>query len=1026
MKRRKQMLAAVLASAVMLSSMSFGASALEFSDTEGHWAASSVSRWSDYGIVQGAAGKFNPDAPMTRAEMATILANLLGLKDQADNTFADVKSGAWYEDAILKCAKAGIIEGTGSGADPEGRITREQAAVMLGRALGIAPATGTASFNDGAQVADWAAGYVKALADKGIVNGVSEGAFGPKLEINRASVATILDRSITTYANKPGESVEASGTGITLVAAANVTVTGTAADVLVAPGAADGAVTLKDAKVTGAVTVDAAGASLALDGKSEVAAVAVSEQAAAAKVTVGADAKATSVTVAAPQAKVTVSGTAGTVSVDENAAGAAIDVAKDAKVDTLKVGAESTDVTVAGSVKSVDVADSAAGAAVTVEKGATVSNMTSAADNVKVDGAGKVSNLTVTGGKGTTVAKETTVTKVENKGDNTVKVGDKEVKPDSSTSGSSSSGSSSGGSSGSSTTYTAVVRPVGPAGDTPDFNYATAYTNAGVTIDPGTNKNGNTVTITANNLGENKIDPKIKHDIGEVPYAVAGIQFTKPSSALKAKVTISKDGDEAADAEPAEINLAVESDDVYKGEYITYFAFANCGADKIMALADAAWNVKIEWLGAEDKALSTSTYTVKRVTKSLVEDEDSLKTAVLTEVPSIALKNDITLGSTWKMAGFFGGTLDGQNHSITLPKTLSDGWAVLAEWSYGDAVIRNLTIEHQDDEVIPFIGYAGGNSITFDNVDIGTPNSKVTCNISSNDNNESAYLAISLVDDKTVFRNCDNYLNYNSTLSSIYNSAFVGGYVIAASNSDKEDTSRELIFDHCNNYGKLLMPHASVFVGNGSGMQNTTITVTESYNYGKVYGTVVAKPFAAMGASDLKEGIDNKPETYNKDDGVIAVRSAEGMALTLENDKITVTPPTDASAVASYTLCYSAYGVAYNDEEEKMGTSLFNIVIPLEKGTTSTEYGAYQMISTDSAKADNISIDTLEWKTLSSGYAYAVSEHEGKTLFVCDFKNAAETMGATKMLMPSTTSVAITLNAIDADNEIIGTVTLSK
>ena len=91
------------------------------------------------------------------------------------------------------------------------------------------------AFLDGEQVADWAAGYVSVMSDRGILNGVGGNQFAPLEDINRASVVTVLNNAVTAYANEPGATVQASG-GIALVVAEDVTVTGTAEDVLIVAG----------------------------------------------------------------------------------------------------------------------------------------------------------------------------------------------------------------------------------------------------------------------------------------------------------------------------------------------------------------------------------------------------------------------------------------------------------------------------------------------------------------------------------------------------------------------------------------------------------------------------------------------------------------------------------------------------------------------------------------------------------------------------------------------------------------------
>ena len=76
----------------------------------GHWGQGAIERWSDYGVLEGANGLFNPDNNMTRAELAAVISRLLGLQEVAENTFSDVDENAWYAEDILKCAAAGIIQ----------------------------------------------------------------------------------------------------------------------------------------------------------------------------------------------------------------------------------------------------------------------------------------------------------------------------------------------------------------------------------------------------------------------------------------------------------------------------------------------------------------------------------------------------------------------------------------------------------------------------------------------------------------------------------------------------------------------------------------------------------------------------------------------------------------------------------------------------------------------------------------------------------------------------------------------------
>ncbi len=228
---KRKILSLILAFAMAVSLFTVGASAAEptYGDTNGHWAESSIERWSAYGIIQGSNGKFDPNGQLTCAQLATILARLLKLPAAKDAGFIDNPADAWYYDAINRCAAAGILKGNGDGTvTPEAPITRERAMVMLARALGIEPLRNPdlTRYTDAAQVSAYARGYVAALIEAGIVGGVTADELAPQDNINRASTVTILDRAISTYADKAGATVKVDGKGLVLVVAENVKITG--------------------------------------------------------------------------------------------------------------------------------------------------------------------------------------------------------------------------------------------------------------------------------------------------------------------------------------------------------------------------------------------------------------------------------------------------------------------------------------------------------------------------------------------------------------------------------------------------------------------------------------------------------------------------------------------------------------------------------------------------------------------------------------------------------------------------------
>lgn len=232
----------------------------QYTDTAGNWAEGAIDRWSEYGVIEGSNGRFDPNGTLTRAQMAAILSRLLALPEAKSAGFSDVAQTDWFAPYINSCYAAGIMQGSDGKAQPNDPITREQAIVMLSRALGIKPIENAdlSGYTDALTVSDWAKGYVAAMAEAGIVKGTSATTVSPMASIDRAATVTILDRAIGTYVNIDGAEVIAADSGIILIAADNVKVTGAAknATVIVSPSA-DGT-TVNGAAVAAGTTTTAA------------------------------------------------------------------------------------------------------------------------------------------------------------------------------------------------------------------------------------------------------------------------------------------------------------------------------------------------------------------------------------------------------------------------------------------------------------------------------------------------------------------------------------------------------------------------------------------------------------------------------------------------------------------------------------------------------------------------------------------------------------------------------------------------
>ncbi len=172
-------------------------STVEFSDIAGHWSEASIKKANSMGIVGGYTnGTFKPDRTVTRAEFAAMLMNALKLQgDGAELTFTDKgKIGTWAKKAVAQAVQAGIITGYEDGTfRPNAPISRSEMAAMIAKALEQPVEAATATgFADDKDIPDWAKGAVGRLKKLNIMEGKSANTFAPKDKTTRAEAITVL------------------------------------------------------------------------------------------------------------------------------------------------------------------------------------------------------------------------------------------------------------------------------------------------------------------------------------------------------------------------------------------------------------------------------------------------------------------------------------------------------------------------------------------------------------------------------------------------------------------------------------------------------------------------------------------------------------------------------------------------------------------------------------------------------------------------------------------------------------------
>lgn len=142
-------------------------------------------------------GTVRPNGSISRAEVATVLFRLLkdDVRMQnltKDNAYSDVSDTAWYAAAVSTLSKMGVISGYPDGTfRPNAPITRAEFAAMIARFDETAKSANT-PFTDIS--GHWAENAIGKAYGNGWVEGSSKTVFCPESNLTRAETATLLNR----------------------------------------------------------------------------------------------------------------------------------------------------------------------------------------------------------------------------------------------------------------------------------------------------------------------------------------------------------------------------------------------------------------------------------------------------------------------------------------------------------------------------------------------------------------------------------------------------------------------------------------------------------------------------------------------------------------------------------------------------------------------------------------------------------------------------------------------------------------
>jgi hypothetical protein len=187
---------------VLILCMTSTAFAADYNDVaDNAWYHTAVGYVTEKNLMAGTGGGiFEPETPMTRAMLVTVLHRIEGSPVVSGNSgFSDVPEGSYYTTAVAWAAANQIVAGVGGGKfEPLSRITREQFATILNR---YADAKGYDTsayatfdgFADASQVSSYAYNAMHWAVGSQIIQG-SGGRLAPSGSATRAQAASMIMR----------------------------------------------------------------------------------------------------------------------------------------------------------------------------------------------------------------------------------------------------------------------------------------------------------------------------------------------------------------------------------------------------------------------------------------------------------------------------------------------------------------------------------------------------------------------------------------------------------------------------------------------------------------------------------------------------------------------------------------------------------------------------------------------------------------------------------------------------------------
>ncbi|WP_158630116.1 S-layer homology domain-containing protein [Cohnella sp. AR92] len=180
---------------------------IDYSDVQKHWGKPFIELAAAKGLVQGVGGgKFAPNQAVTRAEFTAMLVRALGSRRTASDDmpiYTDVKSGSWYYGAVAEAKRIGLLDFAGDTSfRPDQPLTRDEMASMLAAVIDRENPSfdrelvSLEGYKDVGSIDTAYLEDIRSVVALRIMTGAGDGTFNPKGESTRAQAAAVLIRTL--------------------------------------------------------------------------------------------------------------------------------------------------------------------------------------------------------------------------------------------------------------------------------------------------------------------------------------------------------------------------------------------------------------------------------------------------------------------------------------------------------------------------------------------------------------------------------------------------------------------------------------------------------------------------------------------------------------------------------------------------------------------------------------------------------------------------------------------------------------